>query len=50
MGKSFTLDPISHRRLTNMGEEDRYYISITKSQLFLKNFEMKCKMNLKDVL
>lgn len=27
MGKSFTVDPISHRRLTNMGEEDRYYIS-----------------------
>ena len=24
MGKSFTVDPISHRRLTNMGEEDCY--------------------------
>ncbi len=27
LGKSFTVDPISHRRLINMGEEDKYYIS-----------------------
>ena len=26
MGKTFTLDPISHKRLINMGEEDKYYI------------------------
>ena len=26
LGKSFTVDPISKRRLTNMGEEDRFYI------------------------
>ena len=26
-GKSFTLDPISHKRVKNMGEEDQYYIS-----------------------
>lgn len=26
-GKTFTVDPISHRRLTNLGEEDKYYIS-----------------------
>ena len=26
-GKSFTLDPISHKRVTNMGEEDKYYIT-----------------------
>lgn len=25
-GKTFTLDPISHKRLKNMGEEDKYYI------------------------
>lgn len=25
-GKTFTLDPISHKRMTNMGEEDKYYI------------------------
>jgi len=25
-GKSFTCDPISHRRLLNMGEEDQYYM------------------------
>lgn len=25
-GKTFTLDPISHKRLRNMGEEDKYYI------------------------
>ena len=26
-GKTFTQDPISHRRLVNYGEEDKYYIS-----------------------
>ncbi len=26
MGKTFTLDPISKRRLSNKGEEDKYYI------------------------
>lgn len=26
MGKTFTVDPISKRRLTNFGEEDKYYI------------------------
>lgn len=26
MGKTYTVDPISKRRLTNFGEEDRYYI------------------------
>ena len=26
LGKTFTADPISKRRLANMGEEDRYYI------------------------
>ena len=26
LGKTFTVDPISKRRLTNMGEEDQYYI------------------------
>ncbi len=27
LGKTFTVDPISHRRLDNMGEEEKYYIS-----------------------
>ena len=26
MGKTFTLDPISKRRLDNFGEEDQYYV------------------------
>ncbi len=26
LGKSFTVDPITHRRLKNFGEEDKYYI------------------------
>ncbi|MBV4420352.1 recombinase family protein [Clostridium tyrobutyricum] len=26
LGKTFTLDPISHRRLENMGEEEKYYL------------------------
>ncbi|VGQ46748.1 methionyl-tRNA synthetase [Streptococcus pyogenes] len=26
MGKTFTVDPISKRRLSNLGEEDKYYI------------------------
>jgi len=25
-GKTYTLDPISHKRVVNMGEEDKYYI------------------------
>ena len=25
-GKSFTVDPISHRRVVNRGEEDKYYL------------------------
>lgn len=26
LGKTFTVDPISKRRLENLGEEDRFYI------------------------
>lgn len=26
-GKTFTIDPISHKRVKNMGEEDQYYIT-----------------------
>lgn len=26
-GKTYTVDPISHKRVKNMGEEDKYYIS-----------------------
>lgn len=25
-GKTFTIDPISHKRLTNYGEADQYYM------------------------
>ena len=28
LGKTFTVDPISKRRLENLGEEDRYYLSL----------------------
>ena len=27
LGKTYTVDPISHRRLDNLGEEDQYYVS-----------------------
>lgn len=27
LGKTFTVDPISHRRLENMGEEEKYYVN-----------------------
>lgn len=27
LGKTFTVDPLTHRRLGNMGEEEKYYIS-----------------------
>lgn len=27
LGKTFTVDPISHRRLENMGEEEKYYVT-----------------------
>lgn len=27
LGKTFTVDPISHRRLENMGEEEKYYVA-----------------------
>lgn len=27
LGKTFTVDPLTHRRLENMGEEEKYYIS-----------------------
>lgn len=36
MGKTFTVDPISKRRLENLGEEDRFYIKIIMSLLFQK--------------
>lgn len=25
MGKTFTIDPISHKRLSNLGEVDKHY-------------------------
>lgn len=39
LGKTFTVDPLTHRRLDNMGEEEKYYIhnhheSIITEELF----------------
>lgn len=46
LGKSFTVDPISKRRLTNMGEEDRFYIenhheAIISKEIFEKAQEIR---------
>ena len=46
MGKSFTVDPISKRRLENLGEEDRFYIKdhhepIVSSETFARAQEIK---------
>ncbi len=38
MGKSFTVDPISKRRLSNHGEEDKYYISNHHEPLSIERF------------
>lgn len=50
LGKTFTVDPISKRRLDNLGEEDRYYIHnhhepiITEEQ-FERAQEMRNRRN-----
>ena len=50
LGKTFTVDPISKRRLENLGEEDRYYIHdhhepiITEEQ-FERAQEMRRRRN-----
>lgn len=48
LGKTFTVDPISKRRLANMGEEDRYYIrdhheSIVSREVWDKADEIRLK-------
>ena len=50
LGKSFTVDPISKRRLENLGEEDRYYIKdhhqpIVSAEVFDKAQEIREKRN-----
>ncbi len=45
MGKTFTLDPISKRRLDNFGEEDQFYIrdhheAIISEEMFEKAQEI----------
>ncbi len=37
-GKTFTVDPISKRRLDNYGEEDQFYIKIIMSLLLVKKY------------
>ena len=50
MGKTFTVSPISKRRLENKGEEDKYYISnhhtpIISTEIFDKAQEIRNKRN-----
>ena len=51
LGKSFTVDPISKRRLENMGEEEQYYLKIIMSRLFRKKFGIKQRKSVrKDIV
>src|SRR5690625_2869259 len=48
MGKTFTLDPISKRRLENFGEEDQYYLRnhhepIISAEMFDKAQEIRLR-------
>ncbi len=44
MGKTFTLDPISKRRLDNFGEEEKYYVKkIIMNLLYQENNLIKQK-------
>ena len=50
MGKTFTVDPISKRRVANLGEEDRFYIRnhhepIISEEVFEKAEEMRKRRN-----
>lgn len=50
MGKTFTVDPISKRRLENLGEEDRYYIHnhhepIVSEEIFARAQEIRSRRN-----
>src|SRR5699024_11964416 len=49
-GKTFTADPISKRRLQNLGEEDRYYIHdhhkpIISEEMFARAQEIRRRRN-----
>lgn len=58
LGKTFTVDPISKRRLENLGEEDRFYIhdhheSIVSEETFARAQEIRSRRNVnrrKDVV
>lgn len=50
LGKTFTVDPISKRRLENLGEEDRYYIHdhhepIISEEMFARAQEIRSRRN-----
>ena len=50
LGKTFTVDPISKRRLHNLGEEDRYYLKdhhegIVSAEIFERAQEMRRRRN-----
>ena len=50
LGKTFTVDPISKRRLENLGEEDRYYIhnhheQIISEEMFARAQEIRSRRN-----
>ena len=50
LGKTFTVDPISKRRLENLGEEDRYYIHdhhepIISEEMFERAQEIRNRRN-----
>ena len=50
LGKTFTVDPISKRRLDNLGEEDRYYIhdhhqAIVSEETFERAQEIRNRRN-----
>ncbi len=50
LGKTFTVDPISKRRLENLGEEDRFYIKnhhepIISEEVFEKAQEIRTRRN-----
>lgn len=43
MGKTFTVDPISKRRLSNLGEEDKYYIKDNHESIISKGYFEKAQ-------
>lgn len=51
-GKTFTIDPISHKHLNNYGESDKYYMKNHYEKIINQKFLIKCKkfLNLDVVL